>query len=997
MKDPAQKADPATFEIVKNSLYKIAEEMRVVLAKTAYSPILKSAGDYSCGVFDARGEMVAQGPDLPIHLGSMPDAVRAVVAVFASDVHDGDVFVHNDPYFGGSHLPDVNVVRPAFHDGRLLGYACLRAHWPDVGSATPGSYGAVTQIFGEGLRIPPLRLISRGALNVDLEKLILANVRTPDERKGDLGAQLAATLRAIERLKALARRYGGAELIDYMAQVMDYSERLMRAALMDLPDGEGIFEDFCDGDGIADDASGADARFRICLSVKKTADRLIVDFAGTDRQVKGPMNAPLSVTASGVYCGLKTAVDPNNLIPPNSGCWRSIEVSARKGSVVNAEFPAPVVYANHEISHRVADMVMGALVNFMPEQVMACSQGTSAILTLGGVDPRSGRHYVSYETVKGGFGARPNKDGINCIASGISNTMNTPVEVLEMAFPVRVERYEVNPDFGRRRPLSWRLRRQARLAHAGGRRCDGRAVHGADDLATVRPARRQSRSGSRGDAHYSRRRDAPSAKQGRVCRAGGLGHRYDHARLGRFWPGRRAQSGRHRPRPARWLCERRGGATRLRRRQPGSIAESGRIGGRSVNYIPNSIEARDVASLVHMQTNLRRHQQEGPLVIARGEGCRVFDDSGRDYIESVAGLWCASLGFGSERLAKVAYEQMRKLGYYHLYRHRSTEPAIELAEALLKIAPVPMARVVFQCSGSEANDTAIKLAWYYWNAVGRAAAHQDHRAPDGLPRQHLRRRQPLGQAGHARRLRLAVRAVQAHRISRITTAATSQARPNWNFQSVWREALETLIQAEGPDTIAAFFAEPVMGAGGAILPPEGYFEKIQEVLRKYDILFVADEVICGFARTGEMWGSQTFGYAARHADLGQGAIRRHAADLGGADQRPHPRRDARAVGQVRQLCARLHLCGPSRWRPRSRSRCRRSMPRWTSSRAPNAWAPSCSRRSAGCKSHPLVGDVRGIGPDPRHGADARRRKTHSVRQQRSMSADGSTPRQSVTD
>jgi N-methylhydantoinase B len=441
-------SDPATFEIIKNSLYKIAEEMRVVLAKTAYSPILKSAGDYSCGVFDAQGEMVAQGPDLPIHLGSMPDAVRAIVAVFAADVHEGDVFVHNDPYFGGSHLPDVNVVRPAFHDGRLLGYACLRAHWPDVGSATPGSYGAVTQIYGEGLRIPPLRLVSRGTLNADLEKLILANVRTPDERKGDLGAQLAATLRATERLKALARRYGCDALTGYMAQVMDYSERLMRAALLDLPDGEGAFEDFCDGDGIADDASGADARFRIRLSVKKTGDRLIADFAGTDAQVQGPMNAPLSVTSSGVFCGLKTAIDPNNLIPPNSGCWRSIEVRARKGSVVNAEFPAPVVYANHEISHRVADMVMGALVNFMPEQVMACSQGTSAILTLGGVDPRSRRHYVSYETVKGGFGARPTKDGINCIASGISNTMNTPVEVLELAFPVRIECYAVNPDSG---------------------------------------------------------------------------------------------------------------------------------------------------------------------------------------------------------------------------------------------------------------------------------------------------------------------------------------------------------------------------------------------------------------------------------------------------------------------------------------------------------------------------------------------------------------------
>ena len=444
----ASHADPATFEIVKNSFAKIAEEMRIVLAKTAYSPILKSAGDYSCGVFDAKGSMVAQGPDLPIHLGSMPDAVRAVVAAFGSDVHDGDVFIHNDPYFGGSHLPDVNVVRPAFHEGRLLGYACLRAHWPDVGSATPGSYGAVTEIYGEGLRLPPLRLIAKGALNVDLEKVILANVRTPDERKGDLGAQLAATLRAIERLKALAQRYGAERLIGYMAEVMNYSERLMRATLADLPDGEGTFEDFCDGDGIADDAQGRDAPFWIRMRVKKTGDRLLVDFAGSDPQVKGPINAPLSVTASGIFCGLKMAVDPTSLIPPNSGCWRTIEVKAPKGSVVNAEFPAPVVYANHEISHRVADMVMGALVSFWPDQVMACSQGTSAILTFGGVDPRSGRRYVSYETIKGGFGARPTKDGINVVASGISNTMNTPIEVLEMAFPLRVERYEINPDSG---------------------------------------------------------------------------------------------------------------------------------------------------------------------------------------------------------------------------------------------------------------------------------------------------------------------------------------------------------------------------------------------------------------------------------------------------------------------------------------------------------------------------------------------------------------------
>ena len=448
MSDQPSSSDPATFEIVKNALYKIAEEMRVVLAKTAYSPILKSAGDYSCGVFNAKGEMVAQGPDLPIHLGSMPDAVQAVVADFGDDVHDGDVFIHNDPYFGGSHLPDVNVVRPVFHGGKLLGYTCLRAHWPDIGSATPGSYGAVTEIYGEGLRMPPLRLISRGTLNADLERIILANVRTPDERKGDLGSQLAATLRASERLQALAERYGADRLVAYMDEVMDYSERLMRATLADLPDGVGSFEDFCDGDGIADDDDGNDAPFWIRMKVEKVGDRMIVDFDGTDPQVKGPMNASLSVSASGVYCGLKTAIDPGSLIPPNSGCWRAIEVKAPKGTVVNAEFPAPVVYSNHEISHRTADMVMGALAEFLPEQVMACSQGTSAILTLGGRDPRNGRHYVSYETVKGGFGARPNKDGINVIASGISNTMNTPVEVLEMAFPIRVERYEIAPDTG---------------------------------------------------------------------------------------------------------------------------------------------------------------------------------------------------------------------------------------------------------------------------------------------------------------------------------------------------------------------------------------------------------------------------------------------------------------------------------------------------------------------------------------------------------------------
>lgn len=444
---PVLSTDPATFEVVKNALLSAAEEMKIVLAKTAYSPLLKVAGDYSCGIFDDRGQMVAQGPDLPIHLGSMPDAVKAVIAAHTR-FQPGDVFIHNDPYFGGSHLPDINVIAPAFHERTLLGFTCVRAHWPDVGSATPGSYGAVTEIYGEGLRLPPVRLCFDGEMNPDVEAIIFANVRTPEERRGDLRAQIAANRRAEQRLQALARKYGAEALLAIMQEVLDYSETMMRKALAALPDGESSFEDFCDGDGVVEAGDTEDRPFTIRMRVEKKGDTLKVDFTDTDPQVPGPMNAPLSVSKSGVLCAVKMIADPHSLIPPNSGCWRAIEVTAPEGSVVNATLPSPVVYANHEMSHRTAEMVFGAMASFAPDNVMACSQGTSAVLTLGGVDYRTGERYVSYETIKGGFGARPNKDGINCVASTISNTMNTPIEVLEMSFPVRVERYEVLPDSG---------------------------------------------------------------------------------------------------------------------------------------------------------------------------------------------------------------------------------------------------------------------------------------------------------------------------------------------------------------------------------------------------------------------------------------------------------------------------------------------------------------------------------------------------------------------
>ncbi len=439
--------DPATFEVVKNALYCAAEEMKVVLAKTAYSPLLKVAGDYSCGLFDVGGEMVAQGPDLPIHLGSMPLAVKAVIRAFPA-FEPGDVFIHNDPYFGGSHLPDVNVVMPAFHEDTLLGFACVRAHWPDIGSNTPGSYGTATEIYGEGLRLPPVRLARAGVTNTDVEAIIFTNVRTPEERRGDLRAQIAANLRGVTRLQELARKHGVGRLLKVMQEVMDYSERMMRAMLTALPDGTASFEELCDGDGVLEEGETEDRPFTIRMTVTKRGDTLSVDFAGTDRQVAGPMNAPLNVTASGIYCAIKMVADPTDLVPPNSGCWRPVELVAEPGTVVHAQSPAPVVFANHEISHRVADMLFGALVQLCPTRVMACSQGTSAILTVGGVDYRDGARYVSYETIKGGFGARPTKDGVNGMSSGISNTMNTPIEILEMSFPVRVERYAILPDSG---------------------------------------------------------------------------------------------------------------------------------------------------------------------------------------------------------------------------------------------------------------------------------------------------------------------------------------------------------------------------------------------------------------------------------------------------------------------------------------------------------------------------------------------------------------------
>ena len=398
-----------------------------------------------------------------------------------------------------------------------------------------------------------------------------------------------------------------------------------------------------------------------------------------------------------------------------------------------------------------------------------------------------------------------------------------------------------------------------------------------------------------------------------------------------------------------------------------------------MTYIPNSIEARDIASLVHMQTNLRRHQTEGPLVITRGEGCRVFDNTGRDYIEAVAGLWCASLGFGSERLAKVAYEQMRELGYYHLYRHRSNEPAIAAGrEAARDRAGADGARALPVLGlGGQRHGHQARLVLL--ERHGPAAAHQDHRPPVRLPRQHLRGGEPVRQAGHARGLRPAVRAASSTPSSRTTTAATSRARARSSSPPAWPSALEELIEARGARHHRRLLRRAGDGRGRRDHAARGLFRRrSRRCCRKHDILFVADEVICGFARTGEMWGSRDLRHRARHAHLGQGALGRHAADLGGAAQRARARGDAGAVGHLRQLRARLHLRRPSGGgggRAGGAEDLRRDGYR---GRAPSGWSRCCSRRWALPRASAGRRRARRR-PDPRHGADARRREAHAVR------------------
>ncbi|SDL91348.1 N-methylhydantoinase B [Halogranum gelatinilyticum] len=434
--------DAVTLEILRNQFESVAEEMGQVLITGSYSPNIKERQDCSTALFDAEGRMIAQAEHIPVHLGAMPEAVEAVRD---RDPEPGDVFMLNDPFDGGTHLPDVTLVSPLAPRGEIVGYAVSRAHHADVGGMTPGSMPAGAQeIYQEGLRLPPVRLVTGGEVVEDVMSLVLANVRTPDERRADLRAQLAANDRAEERLGDLLDEHGDL-VLDAFDAVIDYSRERVTAEIRDLPDGTYTARDVLEGDGVLEHRSGvdpADVEIPIEAAVTVDGDEIHVDFAGTASQVPGNLNAPLAVAKSAVYFVVRAVTHPE--IPPNQGCYDPVTLDVPEGSLLNPDLPAAVVGGNVETSQRVTDVVLAAFGTAVPDRVPAGSQGTMNNLIVGS---RTGS-FTYYETIAGGFGARPTKDGMDGVQVGMTNTLNTPVEALETAYPLHVERYGLRPDSG---------------------------------------------------------------------------------------------------------------------------------------------------------------------------------------------------------------------------------------------------------------------------------------------------------------------------------------------------------------------------------------------------------------------------------------------------------------------------------------------------------------------------------------------------------------------
>ncbi|HXY09242.1 MAG TPA: hydantoinase B/oxoprolinase family protein [Terriglobales bacterium] len=441
--------DPIELEIFKNIFHSVAEEMGASLRRTAFSPNIKERRDYSCAVFDDEGQVVAMGDHMPVHLGSMPMSVRALLDSFP--LEPGDVAMLNDPFRGGTHLPDITLLTPFyFSDKRRRPdfYLASRAHHADVGGTFPGSMGLCREIYQEGVRIPPIKIMRGGVLESEVLALVLNNVRTPREREGDLAAQIAAGHTGVGRLGEICSRYGAARVKRAARALLDYSEAMMALLLDQVPRGSYEAEDFLDNDGIGERPVKIAVRVQFPGGRKRIGPHAIVDFTGSHPQVEGSINAVEAITHSACFYVFRCLLAEN--VPATAGLMRPIQVIAPPGTVVNARPPAAVAGGNVETSQRIVDVLLRALAKGVPERIPAAASGTMHNLTIGGLDPRTREPFAYYETIAGGMGARPTKAGVSGVHTHMTNSLNTPVEALEYAYPLRVCRYGLRPGSGGR-------------------------------------------------------------------------------------------------------------------------------------------------------------------------------------------------------------------------------------------------------------------------------------------------------------------------------------------------------------------------------------------------------------------------------------------------------------------------------------------------------------------------------------------------------------------
>ena len=429
--------DPITAEIVNAALVYASEEMGLALRNSAYSPNIKERLDHSCALFDRDGRLIAQAEHIPVHLGSLPWGLKRMLEIVEREhggVHEGEMWVANDPYITGTHLNDVTLMRPIFDRGRLAGFAANKAHHADVGGAVPGSMPAdAPDLFAEGVVVPPMRLMRENRVVAETVALFRANSRTPDACGGDLRAQIAGNYTGERRLIELLSRYGAQAFDEAVARSLDGSERAMRAGLRRI--GDGVFHAI----DYLEDRDGKPS-IVIALRLELRDGSALLDYAGTSAQLATPLNAVFGVTLSGVHYALRAVTD--STIPMNEGCFRPIEVRVPEGSLLNPRRPAPVSGGNVETSTRNAEVVLQALACAAPERVPACSGGTMSNVMLGGTRP-DGRTWAFYETNGCGSGGRPNGDGIDAIQCHMTNTLNTPIEAVEREYPLRIVCYEI--------------------------------------------------------------------------------------------------------------------------------------------------------------------------------------------------------------------------------------------------------------------------------------------------------------------------------------------------------------------------------------------------------------------------------------------------------------------------------------------------------------------------------------------------------------------------